>query len=91
MVYGDKEFLYFRLSSFYPHIYVTLSYLNFYTAISVEVDGVLCFCFFLVVYFGNINGYGEKKKQQTVQSLSSTNKTLGGLRCVPHPSEFKKK
>lgn len=37
MVYDDKEFLHFGLFSFYPHIYVTLSYLNFYTTISVEV------------------------------------------------------
>ncbi len=50
----------------------------------------MCFCLFLV----NINGYGEKSNnnEHTSISLSSTNKTLGGLyRCVPHPSELKNK
>lgn len=62
----------FRLSTFYPHIYVTLSYLNLYTNFGGRI-------FSVSVYFGNINGW-----QKYIQSLSSTNKTLGALGASPN-------
>lgn len=83
----DKEFLYFRLLNFYPHIYVTLSYLNLYARNFSGRKNKKKIVFFCLFWLALMDG-----KNSIFFFLSSTNKTLGecGCGCVPHPSELKK-